>query len=183
MAFADVSVPLFPSVTELSGWERTIKVAVTCHCMEVSTTSALPAVSAVTGAWQNREQNLEHFFPCWCRPCMGNVCKFCWEEPFVSSQQQVGIFTQFSTKVGRSSEKGHFSLSVLSLFSFHHLPSPDALHILPLGVPPFMAQWGFFYPYSKLIVALITGSRWCFAVAIWYFPPEPLEEDVIETAG
>lgn len=62
MAFADVSVSLLPPVSELNGWERTIKVAVTCHCMAVSTTSAFPAVSGVTGAWQNQEENLKHFF-------------------------------------------------------------------------------------------------------------------------
>lgn len=73
MEFADVSVSLSPPVTELNGWERTVKVAVTCHCMEVSTTSALPAVSGVSGAWQDQEQNLERFFPCCCTPCMGNV--------------------------------------------------------------------------------------------------------------
>lgn len=77
MAFADVSVSLFPPVTELNGWKRTIKVAVTCHCMEVSTTSALPAVSGITGAWQNREENLEHFFFLLVQTMHGKRFKFC----------------------------------------------------------------------------------------------------------
>lgn len=55
MELADVSVSPFPPVTELNVWKRTIKVAVTCHCMEVSTTSALPAVSEITGAYYNLE--------------------------------------------------------------------------------------------------------------------------------
>lgn len=42
-------------VTESNGWKRTVKVAVTCHCMEVSATSALPAVSEIIGAYYNQE--------------------------------------------------------------------------------------------------------------------------------
>jgi len=51
MECADVSVSPLPSVTELNDWKRTIKVAVTCQCVEVSTTSALPAVSEITDAY------------------------------------------------------------------------------------------------------------------------------------
>lgn len=55
MELADVSVSPLPPVTELNGWKRTIKVAVTCRCIEVSTTSALPAASEITGAYYNWE--------------------------------------------------------------------------------------------------------------------------------
>lgn len=58
---ADISVSLLPPVTELNGWKRAIKVAVTCRCMEVSATSALPAVSEATGACYNREWNHYYF--------------------------------------------------------------------------------------------------------------------------
>lgn len=55
MELADVSVSPLSPVTELNSWKRTIKVAVTCHRMEVNATSALPAVSEIAGACYNLE--------------------------------------------------------------------------------------------------------------------------------
>lgn len=180
MAFADVSVSLFPSVTELNGWKRTIKVAVTCHCMEVSTTSALPAVSGATGAWHD----LKHFFILVGADRAWEMFEALLRGAFCKFMAAGWYFLPCSAlQLQEAQKKGHFTLSVLPLIFQSLAQAPDALHILPLGVLPSVAWWGFFYSYSKLIVALITGSRWCFAVVIWYFPPEALEEDVIQTAG
>lgn len=136
MAFADVSVSLLPPVTELNGWERTVKVAVTCHCREVSTTSAFPAVPEplVHGTIGRRISSTFFllFFFLWLQPMHGKHFKFCWEEPFVSLWQQVDIFfTLFSTKVTRNSEKGHFFLSFI-------FPSPSLLSFPSRCAEPLM---------------------------------------------
>lgn len=51
---ADASVSLLLQITKLSGWKRAVKVAVTSRCTEGGTTSALPAVSELTGASYNQ---------------------------------------------------------------------------------------------------------------------------------
>lgn len=120
MAFADVSVSLFPSVTELNGWKRTIKVAVTCHCMEVSTTSALPAVSGATGAWHD----LKHFFILVGADRAWEMFEALLRGAFCKFMAAGWYFLPCSALQLQEAQKKGISLFLCFLLSFNHLPKP-----------------------------------------------------------